>query len=318
MNKSFSTVKQPLVSVVITTYKRDCAYLKEALESVLAQTYTSLEIIVVDDNGEQSTYSEAVKRLCNAYEGVVYLQNLENKGAQYSRNMGILTATSEYVAFLDDDDVWAPRKIEAQMKLFEDPAVGMVYCDGYSFIDDDRENLGAFREASLFDRPITQELELFNDYIGSTSQAIIKRECFASVGLFDADMPARQDYEMWLRISKQYKIIGSPEKLLYYRKHSGERISTNWENCFKSYRFVLEKYSKELRANRYAKAKLILRLVATAKSSEHLITAGAYFAYALFVSSRCVLDVIIRHVKKIPFSEYYNHTRLSRIIKNFH
>lgn len=306
----------PLVSVVITTFKRDSSLLQEALESVLAQTYPSIEVIVVNDNGNDSAYTNAARSLCGRYKEILYHENPTNKGVQYSRNIGILMAKGQYIAFLDDDDIWSSRKIEVQMKLFEDFQVGMVYCDGYSFIDDDRASLGVFREASLYEVPISQELELFNDYIGSTSQAIVRRECFANVGLFDTDMPARQDYEMWLRISGGgYKIVGSTEKLLYYRKHSGERISTDSEKSLESYRLILKKYAREFRKQPYAKAKLILRLFAAAKASGHLMAAAGYFVYALVTSPLCVLDVVVRNVRNIPFSEYYDRAKLARIIK---
>lgn len=304
---------QPLVSAVITTYQRETPYIREAVESALAQTYPNMEVIVVDDNGCDLVYSPAVEQLCASYEGVICIHNEKNRGAQYSRNIGIMAAAGEYVAFLDDDDVWAPEKTEVQLRLFDDTEVGMVYCDGYSFVDGDRGSLGTFREASLFDRPISNELELFNDYIGSTSQAIVRRTCFAAVGLFDPDMPARQDYEMWLRITKRYKVVGSPQKLLYYRTHPGERISTNWEKCHESYRLVLEKHRGDYDSSRYAEAKLILRLFATAKSMGRLAAAAGYFAKAFATSPRCVVDVITRNLRHQSFSDFYDDARLARL-----
>lgn len=303
----------PLVSVVITTYRREGSYIKEAIGSALAQTYRNLEVIVVDDNGRDRTYSSEVERLCAAYKGVTCIHNERNMGAQYSRNVGIMASSGEYIAFLDDDDIWSPEKIEVQMALFDDPSVGMVYCDGYSFEHEDRLNLGIFREASLFDRPISYELELFNDYIGSTSQAIVRRSCFAAVGLFDLDMPARQDYEMWLRITRRYKVIGSPQKLLYYRVHPGERISTNWKKCYESYRLVLEKHRKGYAGNRYAKAKLILRLFATARTMGRSLLSAGCLLRALFTSPRCVIDVVARNLKHQSFSDFYNEARLAKL-----
>lgn len=106
-------------------------------------------------------------------------------------------------------------------------------------------DLKLFREVSIFNCPISHEMELFNDYIGSTSQALIKKSCFSKVGIFDSDMQARQDYEMWLRISRYYKIVGVDEPLLYYRIHTGERISKNLNKCFDSYVLLLDKYKND-------------------------------------------------------------------------
>ena len=303
-----------LVSVVITTYRRKAECVREAIESVLGQTYQNIEVIVVDDNGEGSSYSSEIATMCELFDRVTYIRNKTNSGAQFSRNTGILSATGEYIAFLDDDDIWAPEKTEIQLSFFGDPTVGMVYCDGYSFFDDDKSNLGVFREASLFDRPISHELELFNDYIGSTSQAIIKRDCFAAVGLFDCDMPARQDYELWLRISKRYKIVGTPEKLLYYRKHSGERISTNWSKCHESYKLILSKYRSDYNRNKYAKAKLVLRIAASAYKAGRVLASVGYSLFAFLISSRCVVDVIRRKVTQTAFSDYYSDERLNKVL----
>lgn len=308
----------PLVSVIITTCGRDVAYVRESLESALAQTYQRIEVIVVDDNGLDGPLSHSIERLCLAYERVVYIANAKNMGAQYSRNIGVISSTGEFVAFLDDDDLWVPEKLERQLAFFDDPSVGMVYCDGYSFADDDINNTGTFREASLFSRPITQDLELFNDYIGSTSQALIKRECFAAVGLFDSDMPARQDYEMWLRICGRYKVVGSSEKLLYYRIHSGGRISTNWEKCLESYRLILTKYGKEYSKNKYAKAKLMLRAAAFSKKAGHSLVSMEYLIGAFCTNPACVFDVIARRVKGQSFSRFYNEEKLSHIFNNIY
>ena len=303
-----------LVSVVITTYKRDNRYVEEALGSVLAQTYPNIEGVVVDDNGCSNEFSTAVELLCARYSSVRYLRNEENSGAQRARNAGISASSGDFIAFLDDDDIWMPEKIEKQMALFGDPDVGMVYCDGWSFNDGDMENVWEFREASLFDIPISHELELFNDYIGSTSQALVRRECFDCVGLFDPDMPARQDYEMWLRISREYKIVGVPERLLYYRKHPGERISTNWNKCRDSYRLVLEKYADDYASCGYARAKLTLRLFDCSIKLRDYGKALKYFAQAFAASPACVMGVIDRRIRRVPFSGYYTEGKLFKVL----
>lgn len=298
-------MNEKLVSVVITTYKREQKYVKEALDSVLNQTYKNIEIILVDDNGIGSEYGEALEQLCLENLNVTYLQNEKNSGAQFSRNQGIMKSKGEYVAFLDDDDIWAETKIEKQMVLFTDDSVGMVFCDGYSFEDGDMNKLGAFREVSIFDRPISHEMELFNDYVGSTSQVLIKKECFSKVGIFDCDMPARQDYEMWLRISRHYLIVGVPEPLLFYRVHSGERISKNLKKCFDSYILLLDKYKNDYKKNKYAKSKLILRLFTTSMEMKSTKNVIKYFMYAFITSPKCVIDVMRRKISKKEFNEFY-------------
>lgn len=315
MRSTLPTVaEKPLVTAIITTYQRDARYIQEAIDSALSQTYPNIEVIVVDDNGYDSVYSSDVERLCSSYDGIKYIHNETNRGAQFSRNIGIMASSGDYIAFLDDDDVWAPEKIEKQIMLFDRPEVGMVYCDGYSFTDGNREELRPFRDASLFGQPINYKLELFNDYIGSTSQAVVRRDCFADVGLFDTEMPARQDYEMWLRISRQYSIVGAPEKLLFYRMHSGERISTNFDKIYRSYGLILQKYRKEYNQNRYAKSKLILRLFATARKMRRPLLALSRLIWAFFVCPSCVYDVIRRNLRGQSFSAYYSTEKLQKIL----
>lgn len=301
-----------LVSVVITSFKRERKYIEEAISSVKSQTYPSIEIIVVDDNGENREYSNELQDICAQYN-VLYLKNHKNMGAQYSRNIGILKSNGSYVAFLDDDDVWMPEKIEKQLALFSDPEVGMVFCDGYSFEDGNPDCKWEFREASIFNIPISLRLELFNDYIGSTSQALIKKDCFAKVGLFDVDMPARQDYEMWLRICKYYKVVGCPERLLMYRSHQGERISTNWKKCLNSYKLVLEKHKKEYNGFSYGKSKIILRMFDWSIKGKRYGNAMKYFIYAFFVNPVCVFHVIERRLKGQSFQEFYSQEKLKKI-----
>lgn len=307
-------IRCSLVSVVITTYKRDVQYVKEALDSVLAQTYPNIEVVVVDDNGCENEFSKTIQMLCTGCDNVHYFRNENNIGAQRSRNVGISMSSGDFIAFLDDDDIWVPEKIEKQMALFVDPGVGMIYCDGWSFNDGDMDDTWEFREASLFDVPISHELELFNDYIGSTSQALIRRECFDRVGLFDPEMPARQDYEMWLRISREYKIVGVPERLIYYRKHPGERISTNWKKCRDSYRLVKVKYAEDYALYNYARAKLILRLFDCSIKLRDYGQALKYFAQAFVASPACVIGVIDRRVRHVPFSNYYTKEKLFKVL----
>ena len=283
------------VSTVITTYNRDTKYVREAIESAVFQTYPPIEVIVVDDNGIGSRFENPLRNLCSKYDNVIYLPNEKNSGPQISRNNGISASKGEFVALLDDDDIWEKTKLEKQMALFTDERIGMVYCDGYSFEDGDMTKLSVFRALSVYERPITYEMELFNDWIGSTSQAVIRRSVFDDVGYFDVDMPARQDYEMWLRISRKYLIVGCSEKLLFYRSHSGVRISKDQKKIYLGYELILKKYGEDYLKNRYAKAKLILKMAKAAVKMKNPGLALKNFFNALFISPKCVFMVIIRY-----------------------
>lgn len=251
------------VSVIITTYGRDIKIVKEAVESADNQTVDNLEVLIIDDNGcgtekqleNQKFFSES------GYRRVRYLANKNNEGVQFSRNRGILESEGEFVAFLDDDDVWFKDKIEKQMKLMLDTEnCGMVFCDGYYMLNDGEVTTKKDHNPDAFKQEITHRMLLMNDYIGTTSQALIRKDALAKGGLFDINLPARQDYEMWLRISKNYTLAGVNEPLYYYRVHEGVQISKSSNKAYIGLSVILRKYADEYKGYPEAKARLLLKM----------------------------------------------------------
>ncbi|MDD3410749.1 MAG: glycosyltransferase family 2 protein, partial [Eubacteriales bacterium] len=118
---------KPLVSCIITTYKREFSMLKSAIESVRAQTYQPLEWYVVSDNAPDSEYAKQVAEGMREYPDGHLIQLPKNSGAQVARNTGILQSRGEFIACLDDDDLWTPEKIEKEMALFTDSDIGVAF-----------------------------------------------------------------------------------------------------------------------------------------------------------------------------------------------
>ena len=122
--------ENPLVSVIITTCKR-CDFLKQTISSVLNQTYSNIEIIVVDDNNLETEYRSIVIKICNSFESdkIKYLPMPKNSGACIARNFGFQHSKGEYVNFLDDDDYFEPDKIELQINLAKELnySYGMIF-----------------------------------------------------------------------------------------------------------------------------------------------------------------------------------------------
>ena len=293
-------IKEGLVSVVITTYKRELSVLKEAIDSVVGQTYPNIEVILVDDNGEGSEYQLANKKLIDEYNGkVIYKVNKVNSGVQFSRNRGILESSGEFVACLDDDDIWTANKIEEQMKIFaSDKSIGLVYCNGYRFFDGNMEDTEPYQNYEITGENITFDMMLDDDWVGSTSHPLIRKECFAKVGVFDVNMPARQDYEMWLRIAKGgYGIVGTNQALFYYRSHRGERISTNSQKCYIGYARLLKMYRKELKKHSYAKAGRIMQLFKHSLKMKKYFRAMRHFIHAFFVNPKKVMKMAGRKMR---------------------
>ena len=129
----------PLVSCVLTTYNRS-KILKRAITSVLNQTYTNIELIIIDDNSKDNT-SDVVKIINN--KRIKYIRNTSNKGLSYNRNLGASLSKGEFVAFIDDDDEWFPLKIEKQLLIFErdkSDKLGLVYT--WSIMTNSKKNIG--------------------------------------------------------------------------------------------------------------------------------------------------------------------------------
>lgn len=258
-----------IVSVIITTYKRNDELLRRSIESVLHQTYSNIELIVVDDNEYGDICQRKSEEIVKSYHGVKYIPNVHNMGAQYSRNVGILNSIGEYLAFLDDDDEWEIFKIEKQLAAFTEENIGLVYCNGYTSVN------GKISEYRYWTKAINPSFAdmLGDDYVGSTSQVLIRRKCFAHVGMFDNSMPARQDYEMWIRISQKYKLVCVEDKLFTHYMHDGEQISKSPTKALIGYTNIFKKYKDSYRKERKAKAKILKKIAGSSLRCKKLFKA---------------------------------------------
>lgn len=241
----------PQVSVVITTYNRDHKFLKRAIMSVLNQTFSDFELLIVDDNGDKK-YQSIVQKVVSditTEQRIKIIKHEKNMGAQKARNSGIHNSNGEYIAFLDDDDAWLENKLELQLLEFQksNQSLGLVYC-GFNKVVYDNKNIIRKTEKIL---PSLENEELKKyiyrkNYIGSTSLPLIKKECFNTVGLFDLDLKAKQDYDMWIRISKEYDIAYVDEVLCNYHAHGEDRITNNVKKKIDSEITFLKKHGKEI------------------------------------------------------------------------
>lgn len=247
------------VSAVITTYKRDKMFLERAIKSVLNQTYKNIELLIVDDNGMDSSYSDIVQSLVDQYSDkleIKYLLHEINAGAQKARNTGIENSTGMYLAFLDDDDAWLEAKIEKQLKIFEksnSENLGLVYC-WYNVLTEqiDGNVLTEVYELPVYPKNQVLKELLRKNYIASTSFPLIKKECFDSVGTFDEALEASQDYDMWVRIAQKYEVDCAQEPLVEYYKHIGERITNNPAKKARAEKMFLDKYYNEIKKDKIA------------------------------------------------------------------
>jgi len=225
------------VSIIIPTYNRAQYTLPRAIQSVLKQTYTNLELIIVDDGCDDIT-RQIVKDMSD--KRIRYIQHETNRGVVTARNTGIENATAEYIAFLDDDDEWMPRKLELQMKAFDKKNIGMVSCYGLT-VYPDHETLTGVIPYRLPRDEIFKE-SLFESTV-APSGAIVRKTVFDKVGLFDKKFPYCDDWDMWIRILKVFDIGFVPEKLFKRYKH-GDNVSTITSIGLKKAQFKKDLFEK--------------------------------------------------------------------------
>lgn len=208
------------IVVVIPAYN-SARCLPEAIDSVLNQTYKDLELIIVDDGSTDNTQM-ALKKYKDKI-GYIYQ---ENQGSYKARNTGIKATHSEYIAFLDADDIWIPQKLETQMEFIDaNPNLGLVFSDADLF--EHGISKGSFwklrgcydemmQEYRMIQNPFSKLMEK-NFILPST--ALVKRVCFERAGLFDDSFRNVGDKEMWLRIAMHFPMGCVPYALVKRRVH---------------------------------------------------------------------------------------------------
>lgn len=208
------------VDVVIPVYN-GAPFIEKALRSVLDQELLPERIIVVDDGSTDDT--AVIVRGVRGEVPICYLHK-ENGGLSSARNAGVRACTARYVAFLDADDEWCPNKLTEQLALFEGsgfPDLAAVYCR-YDVID---ENSNPVRECHIVEPDpgnrgaIFERLLAGNVITGSGSGILVKREALLAVGDFDETLSACEDWDMWLRLARQYRFDYVAEKLVSIRRH---------------------------------------------------------------------------------------------------
>jgi len=207
----------PLVSVIIPCYKQ-AHFLGEAIESVLAQTYSNVEIVVIDD-GSPDDPSAVVAR----YSAVRFMQQ-PNQGVSTARNNGLAASTGDYVVFLDADDLMLPEAVAAGVEaLSAHPECAFVF-GNFEVVDADRSPLPAWQQPSAEGDAYLALLR--RNYVAMLSAVMFRRDILNEVGGFDASLGAFEDYELYLRIARSHPIHYHGKLLTEYRRH-GTNITGN-------------------------------------------------------------------------------------------
>jgi glycosyltransferase involved in cell wall biosynthesis len=200
----------PLVSVIIPTYNRGHC-LARAIDSVLAQSFSGYELIVVDDGSTDDT-AELLQSFGDRLRSI----HQENRGVSAARNTGIRFARGEFIALLDSDDCWLPAKLERQVDFFKAHPQALA-CQTEEIWIRNGQRVNPKQRHRKFSGLIFEKcLPLC---LVSPSAVMIRKSLFDQIGLFDESLPACEDYDLWLRITWQHPVDLIPTPLIV--KHGG-------------------------------------------------------------------------------------------------
>lgn len=218
-----------LVSVIMPSYNT-AQYISNSINSVLSQTYTNWELLIVDDCSTDNSLE-----IINSFKDqrIRVLQNEKNSGAAISRNFALREAKGKWIAFLDSDDIWAKDKLQKQIKFMEENGYAFTYTDYQTIL-----NGKAQPYVNIAPNVITKK-KMYDYCYFFTSTVIYNRD---KVGLIQiADLKKNNDYAMWLQIIEKSKAYRLPECLSFYIKHSGSISTDRFSKLIKSHYVLFRK-----------------------------------------------------------------------------
>lgn len=232
-----STLNPILVSVIIPAYNSEKT-IKETIESVLKQSFTNFELIIINDGSPDST----IEVIAEIQDSRIKVFSYPNAGGNVSRNRGLHLAVGEFVSFLDADDLWTPDKLQSQLKALQENVTAKVAYSWTDYISANSEFLLSGKRVNLNGN--VYESLLINNFLENGSNPLICRKALIKLGGFDESLSAAQDWDMWLRLASKFDFICVPSVQILYRI-SANSVSSNLVRQEKSCLQVLEKAYKE-------------------------------------------------------------------------
>ncbi|MBE9076934.1 glycosyltransferase family 2 protein [Romeria aff. gracilis LEGE 07310] len=235
---SGSSLDNPLVSVIVPAYNAE-KFIAETLDSVMAQTYSNLEVLVVDD-GSQDRTGEIVAAYTQKNRRIRLLRQ-QNAGVAAARNFAIAQSTGEFIAPLDADDIWYPENLEQQVQRLIETNAGLTYAWSLD-IDATNQPIGGFRASRISGR-VYKTLACHN-FIGNASAAVFRRSCVEQVGGYRSDFQQQgaqgcEDWDLYLRIAEYSSFQSVPQFLIGYRK-ADSTMSRDFCRMAKSHNLMLQ------------------------------------------------------------------------------
>jgi glycosyltransferase involved in cell wall biosynthesis len=287
---------QDKVSVIIPAFNR-ARYIRQTIESVLNQTYTNIELIVVDDGSTDDTRDQM-----DIYSARIILlehPGQQNRGQSASINLGMEYASGAYIGILDSDDYWEPDKIELQVQyLIKNPDIGLVYCNGTAVSSSGKYLYDIYPPSH--EEENKPEKILLNCNIHLPTNSLMRMAVLKKAGRFDESLRAAQDHDMLIRVSEICRFGYINKSLYHYRRHeesiskSSKGAARRWQNGFSILAKAKTRYPYPASVIRKRKAVLYFRLFQSALESGSRLKALPLLALACLHDPARALLVLIR------------------------
>lgn len=284
-------MKEPLISVIIPVYNGE-KFISKSLESVINQTINKLEIIVIDDGSTDSS-EEIIRKYTEKYDNIIFAKNTENRGIPYTRNKGLKMAKGDYIAFLDQDDLWLSQKLEIQLNYFEklkNKNTGLIFSD-ILYTDDE-----GFLCKKTWPSYVAQKIDflnwsnrkviknLFIYYCIPTITAIFKSEVLKKVGYLDENLKnGCDDFDFFLRVASSFRLFYIDLPLAIRVEHHSN--FTKLEKMLEDH-FYIERKSRSLfpflgNVAGYSVSRYAYRIALSALSEKNFSKANYYINFSL-------------------------------------
>ena len=293
--------EKELVTAVITTCKREPSIVERALKSIIDQTYPNLEIIVVNDYPEDKELVSQLKKMIDnnsSERKIEYIILDKNSGACKARNIGIEKAQGKYIGFLDDDDEWKPTKVEKCVSFLKENLECKIVYSNAEIYNETTGNITLRFSKNQVNGDVHKEI-LYNNFIGSCSFPMFDAKILKECGGFSEEMPALQDWELYIRLSKKTNVGYIDDPLTKYYKYEGERISKNSQKRVDAYSKLFSKFQEDILAD---------------KKSAYNFYIAFSAAYSINRDFKNAMKVYNKAIKLCPFKIKNNSVALAKII----
>ena len=294
-----ATSDNPIVSVIIPTYNR-ANLLPRAVDSILSQTFTDYEIIIVDDHSSDIT-QDVISNLRDSR--IRSIRHERNKGQSASINTGITNSRGEYIAFLDDDDEWLPDKLEGQVEVFQSSAsdVGLVYGWMDRIEDSTGRLIPSYRntmEGDIFEHSLALNIP------GPTIVLLVRSSVAREVGGIDANLSRYNDADFICRVAQRYKAAVLPEVVARaHFNHEHEQMGDNTPEYLTGaanfLRMHMDRFSMELDDRPKTHATLLRRLASVEMMRGNRQAALSALAHAFWLDPAGVSGAILRNYRLV-------------------